>query len=187
MNKRVSYLIIAIFTVFAGSSCDRDKNNPGYDYFPDMYYSRAYETYDPNPVFADSQTLQLPVAGTISQEQELYPYDRSEEGMLSAVSIVNPIKPDTAVLSRGKIVYQTKCSHCHGENADGQGILFTSGKYPFPPANLLGEKVVNRTDGQMYHTITVGYGIMEPHDIIVRPDDRWKVILYIRSLQANTQ
>lgn len=185
MIKPASYFIIAVITAIMGSSCDRDKNNPGYDYFPDMAYSRAYETYDPNPVFRDSQTLRLPVVGTISQEQELYPYERSEEGMLKAVSLINPLSPDTAILARGKKVYETICLHCHGAGGDGQGILFTSGKYPFPPGNLLSEKVVNRTDGQMYHTITVGYGIMEPHAIIVQPDDRWKVILYIRSLQAN--
>jgi len=93
--------------------------------------------------------------------------------------------PDSLNIKRGKTVYENFCLNCHGANADGKGHLFVSGKYLFPPANLMSTKIVIRTDGQMYHAITVGYGIMEPHGVIVRPDDRWKVILYIRSLQAS--
>jgi hypothetical protein len=35
-------------------------------------------------------------------------------------------------------------------------------------------------DGEIYHTITVGYGIMGAHGGIVRPEDRWKIILHVR-------
>jgi len=187
MNKPAIYILAYVAINLIWVSCDRDKNNPGYDYFPDMAYSKAYETYDPSPVLPDSMTLQSPVEGTISREAESYPYERSEEDMLRAVSIKNPLLPDSMNLKRGKEVYENICLNCHGINADGKGILFTSGKYGYPPANLLSEKVVNREDGQMYHVITVGYGIMEPHGIIVRPDDRWKVILYIRDLQSKNQ
>jgi len=187
MNRPVAYFSVILVTALVSSSCDRDRNNPGYDYFPDMAYSKAYETYDPNPNFTDSQTLRTPVEGSVSREAELYPYQRTEEDMLRAASISNPLLPDSQYISRGKEVYENTCLHCHGASADGKGQLFVSGKYTFPPANLLSEKIVNRTDGQMYHAITVGYGIMEPHGIIVRPDDRWKVILYIRSLQAKNQ
>jgi mono/diheme cytochrome c family protein len=182
MNKKLLYTISLVFFML---SCDRDKNNPGYDYFPDMAYSKAYETYDPNPNFSDSTTLRAPVAGSISREAENYPFMRSEEDMLKAATLKNPFTPDSLILNRGKEVYENICLNCHGPNADGKGHLFVSGKYLFPPANLISPKIVNRTDGQMYHAVTVGYGIMEPHGVIVRPDDRWKVILYIRSLQSN--
>jgi hypothetical protein len=43
-------------------------------------------------------------------------------------------------------------------------------------------------DGEIYHSITLGYGSMGPHGSLVRPDDRWKVINYIRMvLQKNSQ
>jgi mono/diheme cytochrome c family protein len=183
MTKFIVPTLLLVFAVFLWS-CDRDKNNPGYDYFPDMAYSKAYETYSPNPNFSDSTTFRTPVEGTVSREGEYYPYPRSEEGMLNAVKLSNPMLPDSLNLKRGKEVYENICLHCHGSAADGKGHLFTSGKYLFPPANLISAKIVTRTDGQMYHAITVGYGIMEPHGVIVRPNDRWKVILYIRSLQT---
>ena len=184
MNKPVFNFTALLALVLFLTGCDRDKNNPGYDYFPDMYYSRTYESYAPNPNFPDSSTLRAPVAGTIAQGEELYPYLRTEEDMLKAASFKNPLSPDSAIISRGKEVYTNICLNCHGVNGDGQGHLFVSGKYLFPPANLISPKIVNRSDGQMYHVITVGYGIMEPHGLIVRPIDRWKVILYVRNLQA---
>jgi hypothetical protein len=180
----IHYFLAVIAFSLTLQSCDRDKNNPGYDYFPDMAYSKAYETYAPNPNFADSTTLQLPVAGTISREAENYPYKKNDADMKKAASMKNPFSPDSQNLDRGKAVYENVCLQCHGPNADGKGHLYVSGKYLFPPANLMSPKIVQKTDGEMYHVITVGYGIMEPHGIIVRPDDRWKVIMYIRTLQT---
>lgn len=172
--------------VLAIQSCDRDKNNPGYDYFPDMAYSRAYETYAENPNFKDGKTLQAPADGTYSREGEYYPYKKTDADLLKAAKLKNPLLPDTANIGRGKVVFQNVCLQCHGAKADGKGQLFVSGKYPFPPANLLLPKTVNRTDGEIYHIITVGFGIMPPHEIIVQPNDRWKAVLYLRSLQGKT-
>jgi hypothetical protein len=178
-------ILISILTIgcLVTQSCDRDKNNPGYDYFPDMAYSKAYETYAPNPNFPDGKTLQSPVEGTVSRDEIIYPYKKTDADLRKAAKMKNPFLPDTDNIVRGKTVYQNICMQCHGVNADGKGHLFVSGKYPYPPANLTSQKVINRTDGEIYHIITVGFGIMQPHDIIVRPNDRWKVILYVRTLQ----
>ena len=175
-----------IFISFAFQACDRDKNNPGYDYFPDMAYSNAYETYAPNPNFPDGKTLQAPVDGTYSREGEYYPYKKTDADMLKAAQLKNPFLPDTVNIARGKVVYQNICLQCHGVNGDGKGHLFVSGKYTYPPANLLDQKIRNLTDGQMFHAITVGFGIMEPHGLIVRPNYRWKTVLYVRSLENKT-
>lgn len=184
-GRRNMFLAIAVSAI-AIQSCDRDKNNPGYDYFPDMAYSRAYETYAVNPNFKDGKTLQAPADGTYSREGEYYPYKKTDADLLKAAKMKNPLLPDTANIGRGKIVFQNVCLQCHGAKADGKGQLFVSGKYPFPPANLLLPKTMNRTDGEIYHIITVGYGIMPPHGIIVQPNDRWKAVLYLRSLQGKT-
>jgi len=36
-------------------------------------------------------------------------------------------------------------------------------------------------DGEIYHSITVGYGIMGAHGGMIVPEDRWKIILHIRN------
>jgi len=180
-GEAVIGLLIVVSLAF--QSCDRDKNNPGYDYFPDMAYSNAYETYATNPNFPDGKTLQAPVNGTVSREGEHYPYKNTEEDMVKASKLKNPFLADAENIARGKVVYQNICLQCHGANADGKGNLFVSGKYPYPPANLMDQKIADKTDGAMFHAITVGYRIMPAHGIIVRPEDRWKIILYVRSLQ----
>ena len=168
------------------ASCDRDKNNPGYDYFPDMAYAKAYKTYAPDPNFTDGKTLQAPVEGTVSREGENYPYKKTDEDMSKAAKMKNPFSPDEKIIERGKLVYQSICLQCHGENADGKGHLFLSGKYPYPPADLVNGRLDSRKDGEIFHSITVGYGIMGPHGLIVQPDDRWKIVLYLRSLRKKT-
>jgi hypothetical protein len=60
------------------------------------------------------------------------------------------------------------------------GHLFTSGKYLVPPRSLVSDAVKQLPDGSIYHVITVGFGVMADHGSIVRPEDRWKVIQYIR-------
>jgi len=61
---------------------------------------------------------------------------------------------------------------CHGKKGDGQGFLYTSKKYAFPPVNLLLEKTVNRPDDEIYHIINVGINIMGAHASQLSQDDR---------------
>jgi mono/diheme cytochrome c family protein len=181
----MSKLLIIALTVCSVLvvSCDRDKNNPGYDYFPDMFYSKTYETYAPNPNFTDGKTLQLPVPGTISRDGEYYPYKKVDEDIPKAAKLRNPFLPDTQNIARGKAVYQTICLQCHGVDGDGKGQLYLSGKYPYPPADLVHGRLKTKTDGEIFHSITVGFGVMGPHGLIVSQDDRWKIAIYLRSIQ----
>ncbi len=71
--KNLGKLILLAFVVLAFSSCNKDQNNPGYTFYPDMQYSQAYETYSTNPVFADGYTNRAPAEGTIPEELCLIP------------------------------------------------------------------------------------------------------------------
>ena len=67
MNRQIYLFIFIIPIIFIG--CSHEPDEPGWDYFPDMAYSRAYETNSDNPVFNDEKTMQKPVEGTIPREQ----------------------------------------------------------------------------------------------------------------------
>lgn len=169
------------FVVITAFSCDRDKNHPGYVYYPDMTYSPAYETNSENPNFEDGQTMRTPVEGTVPRGFIPFPYEKNDTDMvLAGRELRNPLKNAPENLERGKITYERFCIDCHGESGDGKGHLFTSGLYPFPPASLINDKMKNKPDGEMFHQITVGWGIMGPYGLMVTPEDRWKVIVYIR-------
>lgn len=163
------------------ASCDRDNNHPGYDFFPDMAYSQTYETNSGSKVFKDGKTMREPVKGTISRDFVPYPYQKTDQDRAIAGKELKNFLPYTKEnIERGKKVYQAYCTVCHGDAGDGKGFLFTSGKFPYPPASLINDKMKATPDGEVYHVITVGFGIMGAYGPQIRPDDRWKTIMYIR-------
>jgi mono/diheme cytochrome c family protein len=181
ISKRV---IVLLLTGILLLSCDRQKSMRGYDYIPDMVYSQAYDTYSQNPNFKDSMTMRVPVYGTVPLGYTPFRYtvdtiSRAKAGK----ELVNPFSPTEEVLARGKLMFTTFCIGCHGEQGKGDGQLFKSGLYPLKPRDISAQPTARRPDGQIYHTITLGFGSMMPHGAQVRPDDRWKLVLYIRVLQ----
>jgi len=183
MNVKNGISFVLIFLpVIAFISCDRSRNTTGWQYFDDMITSPAYETYTRNNNFPDGKTLQPPVEGTIPRGYMKYQYEKNDTDRVKAgITVHNPLEPTSQNLERGKKIYTVYCSSCHGDQGNGQGRLFTSKKYPYPPANLLSDKMQNVPDGEIYHVITVGWGIMAEHGSMIRPDDRWKAVLYIRN------
>lgn len=180
MKPTVLFIIISLLL----SACDRTHNDPGYDYFPDMFYSKAYESYSENPNFTDGKTMREPVKGTIPVDLMPYPYEKTDaDRLLSGKELMNPLAADQANLERGEVVFLRFCGSCHGPQADGNGYLFTSGFYNFKPASLVNDKMKEAPDGEIYHVITVGQGVMMAHGNIIRPEDRWKIVLYVRQLQ----
>ena len=57
------------------------------------------------------------------------------------------------------------------------------GRFPNPP-NLLADRAREFSDGRLFHIISLGQGIMSPYAAQLLPDDRWRVILYVRTLQS---
>jgi mono/diheme cytochrome c family protein len=175
---------LLVFLLVNLSACNRDRNNPGWDYFPDMFYSTAYETNTKNPNFKDGMTMRVPVEGTVPRDFTPFEYSNDPESRMKAgEELINPFLKTSEAISRGKLVYTTFCFGCHGIAGEGDGRLFTSGLYPLKPLSLSGESAAKLKDGEIYHTITLGIRSMGAHGSQIRPDDRWKLVLYIRTLQ----
>jgi len=187
-NKTFLSIIAAAGLLLMTGSCDRSRNDKGYEYFPDMAHSIAAETYTPNPNFADGQTMRLPAENTIPREMVPYPYDNSlESRALAAAELINPLEATEKNLLIGKEQYRIFCENCHGTLGDGKGYLFTSKKYAIQPASLLSEKMLGAPEADIYHVITAGYQVMGAHGQMIRPDDRWRIAMFVKNeLQANT-
>ena len=198
MNKALKYntsLVASAFVcmVVLMSSCKTDPNSPGVEYMPDMYRSPSYETYSPNPVFKDSMTAQLPVAGTIGRGEWPetgslinalpYTYPNTLEGYEAAgAELKSPIAKSAEATAEGKVIFEKMCMHCHGPKGEGDGQLIGTGKFPPPPA-YNGGALKDLPEGKMFHTITYGKGLMGSHASQLTKEDRWKVIQYIQELQ----
>jgi len=181
--KPFKLLLLGVTIALCQISCDDNRNHPGYSYFPDMEQSQAYETYTPNPVYADGKTNQLPPEYTIPREMIPYDFEKTPLNRTWAGEMIeNPYAGDASVLEEGKRLFDMYCVNCHGDNGDGQGFLYTSKKYPYPPASLISDKIKDNPDGEIFHVISIGYGVMGAHDFQLLPDERWKITTYIRSV-----
>lgn len=185
-NVRIFHLIILAALAVATISCRHDRNQPGYAYMPDMYYSEPYDAYTPNPIFSDGQTMQAPVPGTIARGHIPYPYKAksADDQKRAGEELVNPVAATAATLARGKAQYAVYCEMCHGTQGRGDGYLFSSGKFTAKPTSLTDSLVQNKKDGEIFHVITVGTlsGLMGAHGPQISREDRWNIVNYVREL-----
>jgi mono/diheme cytochrome c family protein len=185
ISIRISVLLLAGVILY---SCDRKKNMRGYDFIPDMVYSQAYDTYSKNPNFNDSMTMRVPVIGTIPRGFTPFRYTIDSASRTRAGNeLVNPFSPAVDILERGKLIFTTFCIGCHGALGKGDGQLYSSGLYPLKPREISGVAVSKLKDGEIFHTITLGFGSMGAHGAQIRYEDRWKLVLYVRELQKEAE
>lgn len=177
-KTRGTWALIMVLVVLYG--CDRTRMDKGYEYFPDMTHGLSYETWSSNEAMEDGKTMREPVKGTVPRHMEPYTYANDFEGRaLAAQNLVNPLTITPELLVEGKALYGVYCQQCHGEQGDGKGSLHTSGKYIIPPASLITPAVIAQPKGEIFHVISMGWGVMGAHAPLIRPEDRWKIVAFV--------
>lgn len=135
----------------------------------DMFQGAAVQPLEMAPRVMPSGTL--PINGIQKMDLEQM-----------TIEMKNPLKETPANLAHGKDLFLNTCQPCHGENADGNG----------PVAHLLQHKPTNLTtgisknlpDGYIYGYIRNGGIWMPSYADAMSSDERWDVIMYVRSMQA---
>ncbi|MCC6444344.1 MAG: DUF3341 domain-containing protein [Armatimonadetes bacterium] len=177
-------VLIPIVTLGGLWMARRDLTLPNIVVPTQMVDSPASRAQEPNAVFANGMTQQQPVAGTLAQNQRFFPYKSNDADRKRAgLSMTNPFRPDPESLKHGKQLYDTFCMICHGASGGGDGPVVP--KFPNPP-NFRSKQSLRLRDGEMFHTITLGRKKMASYASQVSWDERWKIILYIRSLQKGS-
>lgn len=202
------YIIVAISFFFVG--CKKDLNNTGTEYANEMYHSEAYEPlsqivdvknadYNSNPNNPYGMNMRKPVSNTLKISKfnfkfgtngvatpTTYHVDKdsfelSGRTLKSTLKLrVNFAADSVVLLEQGKVLYTNFCKHCHGETGQGDGEV---GKiYKGVPSYSKG-KVKTDTEGHIWHTITFGRNRMWSHASQIVPEDRWKIVLYVQTLQ----
>jgi mono/diheme cytochrome c family protein len=189
--KNITRFLPLAAGVFLISSCSyEDVKTPGYEYMPDMYRSPSYETYSMNPNFADSSSSRQPVAGTIARGNGVfndldmmpYAYPNTPEGYEAAgAELKNPFEKREAIIAEGKLHYENYCDHCHGSTGMGDGLV-SQHNGPKPPA-YTSDQLKDLSEGKMYHSIHYGKNMMGSHASQLTPTQRWKIIMYVQTLQ----
>lgn len=101
--------------------------------------------------------------------------------------LVNPVDPNDAVaMARGQELYDRYCIVCHGPDGVGANANIAA-QHPILPAyNLGGEQVAGYSDQYIYAMIRVGRGLMPEYGSRITHLDRWRIVNYVRTLQAGT-
>jgi mono/diheme cytochrome c family protein len=176
-------LAVACALTASCAGCGTDEpTQPGREFVKDMIDSVPYDSFAKNPVFRNGQTLQSPAPGSIPRGYEPFDYAAGpQEATRAGVELTNPLAPTPENLARGDQVFHTVCFTCHGMLGKGDGPVVP--RFPQPPS-LVAEHARVLPDGQLFHIITRGQGLMPPHAANVLQADRWRVVLYLRKLQA---
>ena len=182
LSLRVSALLLSLG--LATTACTNDGNNPGVEYAPEMYESIPYDPLSQthfNTVNSFGINQRTPANGTVPRgKMNYYDHIPKDSVRIAERTLHNPYAYTKANLEEGKVLYTRICSHCHGEQGNGQGPVGL--KFKGVP-NYAAELYKTMNDGHIYHVIQWGRNRMMPHGSIVNPEERWKIAMYVRVLQ----
>jgi mono/diheme cytochrome c family protein len=100
----------------------------------------------------------------------------------ATVQMHNPLQPTAENLAKGKDQFNTYCAPCHGESGQGNGpVAHLLAKRP---DNLIAGTSKYVPDGYIYGAIRDGILTMPSYAQEVPPDQRWQVVMYLRSMQS---
>jgi len=175
--------VMLAVVVICAAILPRDPSRRNFEFIPNMVWSPAYDAYK---VASQFKQAIRPQQGAIARGQVILDYEPTDEDMKRAgKELKNPYKlSDAEAMERGRFVYQNFCAFCHGPRGEGGGPVTMRG-YPSPPPFPTAPSR-EMPDGSLFHIITYGRKNMPSQRTILEPEDRWKVILYIRKLQQQS-
>jgi mono/diheme cytochrome c family protein len=185
-------LALMLLNALAVTGMRRDHTRPNFSFMREMVDSVPYDAFSASPVFPDGRTLRQAIPGTVSRAMLPLHYAATpEDAERAAAELESPYAqlsptpesqaPIQTAIQAGADAYRVNCIPCHGVSGAGDGPVALRG-YP-PPPPFTAEHAVQMSDGQMFHVITYGQGNMAGYAGQVSREDRWNIILYIRSLQ----
>lgn len=154
----------------------------------------AILTYRKNPVYTDAARAAALIGNpTMNRFAALLPFTLG--GAAADYVDVCPIAIDGTAIERGRQRFDIFCAVCHDALGTGNGKIVERG-YLRPPNyhtdfsrgfERRGIKLLLRDApiGYYFEVITRGFGGMPDYASQIPPDDRWRIIAYIRALQRS--
>lgn len=160
-----------------------DATQPNWEFFPDMARSPAWQAQFDGAPTPDGLTDQPLAAGVVPRGPLPFRYGATpEEAERAGRELTNPFTAtDPAAAARGAVLYARFCVACHGALGEGDGLAVRRGM--IAPPSLKAARALQMKDGQVFHILTKGQGNMPSYALQIAPEDRWKVILQVRTMQ----
>ncbi len=150
----------------------------------DMHVQPKQNPLSRSDFFTDQRSERPPVEGTVARGQlyeDTYFYT-GKTGTTPGDYMPFPVTKE--VLDRGRERYNIYCSPCHSLLGDGNGFVPSRGFARKPPSYHI-PRLQKAPLGYFYDVITNGFGIMPDYASQIPPEDRWKIVAYIRALQLS--
>ena len=185
-GKFFTFVAIGCVVLLAfGALLRSNPNQRNYEVFTEMAYSLANESMSRSEHLPGGTTQQPLALGVVVRGHMPFRYGPGpEEAQRAGRELANPYTDEPEVLARGAEVYGIFCVACHA--ADGLGLGPVVQRGMLPPPSFMGARAKQIADGEIFHILTLGQGNMPSYAVQVPPEDRWKVIRYVRSLQSDT-
>jgi hypothetical protein len=149
----------------------------------DMHDQPRYKPLAGTTFFGDGRSARAPVEGTVARGHlriDSARYTGKVDGQEVNV-FPFPITKDD--LARGQQRFNIYCSPCHSRIGDGNGMIVRRGFRQ--AASYHTERLIKAPVGHFFDVITNGFGAMLSYASRVEPDDRWRIVAYIRVLQLS--
>ena len=178
-NLKMTGLVVCLAALFSVSACRQDMHdNPRFE------VNEAGANRQPPEGAVARGSLALAVAapkaavpgqvGSVGEDG--FPFKLSENPETRKKEIME-------ILDRGESRFNITCSPCHGKLGDGKGMIALRG-FRHPPTYHQ-DRLRKAPTSHFYDVMTNGFGAMPSYSEVVTPEDRWKIIAYIRALQRS--
>ncbi|HEX3818078.1 MAG TPA: cytochrome c [Chthoniobacterales bacterium] len=208
-----AFFLIFFLVLIAGVAVfgfrGQKSTKPEIEIFPDMVRQPKVRAQTESNFFADQRGGRQPVEGTVpigydmpmasdegtavdeKGEDAMHPrlgfsegtdyYNTGKMGANWGTGIPIPVTP--ALMARGRQRFNINCMPCHGELAEGDGIVKQYGLATV--VSLQDDRIRKMADGEIFNTITFGKNTMNPYGPRVVVHDRWAIICYLRALERS--
>jgi len=150
-----------------------------------MHDAPRYDPLEASAIFPNGASAQPLVDGTVARGQ------LNEDELLASGKVNGqpanefPFAITRADLDRGEERFNIYCSPCHGRTGEGNGMVVQRG-YRQPPSYHV-DRLREAPAGHFVDVMTNGFGAMPDYRAQITPDDRWRIVAYIRALQLTRQ
>jgi mono/diheme cytochrome c family protein len=146
-----------------------------------MLDQRRADPYERSDFFPDGKTMQVPPRGAVAYDEPTHDEGATEGFADGAFLTKIPVVVTRDLVRLGQSRFDIFCATCHGVLGDGDSPVAFNMQLRKPPS-LVDAPVIQYPPGQIFSTITVGYGLMPSYASQLDVHERWAIVGYVQAL-----
>jgi mono/diheme cytochrome c family protein len=182
-SKGMSLLLVLLVGILAaacepGEAPYRSTGAYPIDIFPEMHYNPSYKAQEPPRLSPPADSV--PITG----KAVALPARKAD-----AADLLNTSIPTASALEHAANLYVVNCSMCHGLSAGGDGFVgdkFVQYNLTAPPA-FNSTRIQDLEEGEVFWSITQGFGFMPAFGNLLTPEDRWHLVHLVKTTQQERE